>query len=348
MSRIESSSGGRDAGVVEGDVDRAVGLLGGREERVDLVLVGDVDVDVRRDAARHRSCPTSSCPRWSSMSPMTTLAPSSVKRCTVARPIPEQPPVMTATLPSSRPAMSAPSLVADEDVLLLGERVGRVRAELAPEARLLEATERRPVAHRRVRVDAEVAGLDTARATRSALPTSRVKIEPDRPYSVSLASRTASSSSSNGITATTGPNTSSRHTRSCGVAREHHRRRHPEARQVGHRAGEGDLGVVDVAGDRLLLLRRDQRAHLRVGIAAGSATRIPFTAVSSRPRKSSYTDALDEQPRTGATVLAGVVEDGVRRRWPPPSPGRRRRRRCWRSCRRARASPASPARHSRP
>ena len=41
-----------------------------------------------------------------------------------------------------------------------------------------------------------------------------MKIEPDRPYSVSLASATACSSSSNGITATTGPKTSSRHTAS--------------------------------------------------------------------------------------------------------------------------------------
>ena len=40
-----------DAGVVERDVDRAVGVLGGLEERVDLVLVGDVDMDVRRDVA---------------------------------------------------------------------------------------------------------------------------------------------------------------------------------------------------------------------------------------------------------------------------------------------------------
>ena len=37
-----------------------------------------------------------------------------------------------------------------------------------------------------------------------------MKIEPDSPYSVSLASAIASSSSSKGITATTGPNTSSR------------------------------------------------------------------------------------------------------------------------------------------
>ena len=40
--------GRADPGVVERDVDRAVGVLGGPEERVDLVLVRHVDVDVRR------------------------------------------------------------------------------------------------------------------------------------------------------------------------------------------------------------------------------------------------------------------------------------------------------------
>src|SRR6476646_1544104 len=54
----------------------------------------------------------------------------------------------------------------------------------------------------------------TPRDTRSARPTSLVQMEPDRPYSVSLAMRTASASSSNGTTATTGPNTSSVRTRS--------------------------------------------------------------------------------------------------------------------------------------
>src|SRR5689334_17983205 len=65
------------------------------------------------------------------MSPMTTFAPSSTNRRTVARPMPEPPPVMTET-------------------------------------RLLVAAERRPVADRRVRVDAEVAGLDGARDPQAA------------------------------------------------------------------------------------------------------------------------------------------------------------------------------------
>src|SRR5436190_20104057 len=133
------------------------------------------------------------------MSPMTTRAPSSTNRLTDARPMPEHPPVTTATLPSRRPAMVLPPdrggfetlagarssttvvpvveegapapvskprgslLVGDEHVLLLGERVRCVGAELAAEAGLLVAPERRPVAHRGVAVHAEVAGLDATR-----------------------------------------------------------------------------------------------------------------------------------------------------------------------------------------
>jgi hypothetical protein len=47
------------------------------------------------------------------------------------------------------------------------------------------------------------------RATRRARPRSRVQIDPDSPYSPSLAMRRASASSSNGTTATTGPKISS-------------------------------------------------------------------------------------------------------------------------------------------
>src|SRR2546430_2464986 len=56
--------------------------------------------------------------------------------------------------------------------------------------------------------------VSSARATRSARAPFSVQIEPESPYGVSLAMRTASSSSANGITAATGPNTSSLATRS--------------------------------------------------------------------------------------------------------------------------------------
>jgi hypothetical protein len=57
-----------------------------------------------------------------------------------------------------------------------------------------------------------------ARATRSARAPSRVQIEPESPYGVSFEMRIASASSSNGMTAATGPKTSSRATRSAFVA----------------------------------------------------------------------------------------------------------------------------------
>ena len=54
-------------------------------------------------------------------------------------------------------------------------------------------------------------------ATRSARPMSRDQTDPDSPYGESLARRTASASSSNGMTATTGPKISSRAMRIPGV-----------------------------------------------------------------------------------------------------------------------------------
>ena len=41
-----------------------------------------------------------------SMSPSTTFAPSAANLRAVAKPIPEHPPVITAVLPSNRPAIS--------------------------------------------------------------------------------------------------------------------------------------------------------------------------------------------------------------------------------------------------
>ena len=50
----------------------------------------------------------------------------------------------------------------------------------------------------------------SARAERSALPMSRLQTEPDSPYGVAFARRSASSSVSNGMIDTTGPKISSR------------------------------------------------------------------------------------------------------------------------------------------
>src|SRR5579862_4758769 len=60
--------------------------------------------------------------------------------------------------------------------------------------------------------------VSRARATRNARAPLVVQIDPESPYGVSLAMRTASASSVNGMIAATGPNTSSRATRSLLVA----------------------------------------------------------------------------------------------------------------------------------
>src|SRR5215218_7013916 len=146
-------------------------------------------------STRTNSPPTSSAaalPLTGSTSPTTTRAPSEANRRAVARPMPLAPPVTTATRSTSRRAIasatplplapadrSAPRSVAlaamltslsarspvrrDEDVLLVRERVQCVGPQLAAQARLLEAPERRRVPHRRVAVHRQVARLDPAR-----------------------------------------------------------------------------------------------------------------------------------------------------------------------------------------
>ncbi len=165
-----------DAGVVERDVDRAVGVLRGPEQRVDLVLVGDVDVHVRRAAELGRDLGAARVVEVADDDlgalldePPHRRQPDAGASAGDDRDLAVQPSCHLSSVigdPSSAVVRwsSCRDLVAgDEDVLLLGERVRRVRAELPAEAGLLEAAERRPVAHRRVRVDAEVAGLDPAR-----------------------------------------------------------------------------------------------------------------------------------------------------------------------------------------
>src|SRR4051794_10447987 len=113
------------------------------------------------------------------MSATTTRAPSSANRRAVARPMPEEPPVMTAVRSARRPGMAwLPvlwgSVVGVEDVLDLGEAVRCVGSQLTAQAGLLEPAEGRPVAHRRVRVDAQVAGLHGPRDPQRATEVARV------------------------------------------------------------------------------------------------------------------------------------------------------------------------------
>src|ERR1700749_5158287 len=68
---------------------------------------------------------------------------------------------MTATLPCSRSGMvEFPLARRDEDVLYLGEGVRGIRPQLTAQARGLESAERRPIPHRRMRIDRDVARLD--------------------------------------------------------------------------------------------------------------------------------------------------------------------------------------------
>src|SRR5205823_13522827 len=63
----------------------------------------------------------------------------------------------------------------------------------------------------------EIVPVSRARATRMARPELDVQTEPERPKMLSLAMRTASASSSNGMTATIGPKISSRATPAAGA-----------------------------------------------------------------------------------------------------------------------------------
>src|SRR3954454_19659839 len=114
------------------------------------------------------------------MSATTTRAPSSANPRAGARPMPEEPPVMTAVRSARRPGMAwlpvlgSGSVMGVEDVLDLGEAVRCVGAQLTAQAGLLEPAEGRPVAHRRVRVDAQVAGLHGSRDPQRAPEVARV------------------------------------------------------------------------------------------------------------------------------------------------------------------------------
>src|SRR4051794_33150203 len=92
-----------------------------------------------------------------------TFAPSDMKSLADWAPMPLAAPVITQTFPSSLPGIpilssARPGRVID--VLHLGVGVERVRPELAPDAGLLEAAERRCDAHRGVRVDRDHTGLE--------------------------------------------------------------------------------------------------------------------------------------------------------------------------------------------
>src|SRR5436305_3874746 len=133
----------------------------------------------------------------------------------------------------------------------------------------------------------------TPRATRRARPTSRVQIEPDRPYSVSLALATASASSSNGSTATTGPNTSSRHTRSAGERGSTtvggYQNPGPDGASPRNATSTGSpaSSTYERTVERCFA---EMSGPISASSAPGSFTTTARTAGSSSPRNRSYTE----------------------------------------------------------
>ena len=206
---------------------------------------------------------------------------------------------------------------ADEDVLDLGERVERVRAELAADAARLEPAERRRVAHRASGELTERLPASTPRATRMARPTSRVQIEPDSPYAVSFALATASASSSKAMTATTGPKTSSRQTRSCvplgrttvggTTSRLPRERSRGTPRRPGAPTG---LRLLDEAAHGIPLARRG-RGPIWVASSPGSPTTTSLRRALEALHERVEHAALHQDPGARAAVLTGVVEEAV-------------------------------------
>ena len=178
-SRSRSSSGGRDARVVERDVDRAVGLDGGVEQSC-----RPRPRRRRRPARTVRSSSSATVlPVVGSMSPMTIVAPSARIRLAVGQPDAAGAAGDDGDLARQslgQVHLSCLSFDRKEDVLGFREVQWRIRPELAAEPGLLESAERRVVAHRRVRVHRQVAGFDR-RATPASPATFSVQIEPDRP-----------------------------------------------------------------------------------------------------------------------------------------------------------------------
>ena len=228
--------------------------------------------------------------------------------------MPLPPPVTTAVRSCQRVQPSGQSSVLMKTFLTSVNESRASGSELAAEAGLLEPAERRRVAHRRVRVDRQVAGLD--RRGRPAAPGRR------RGSRSSRTGRTrcrwpaaiASASSSNGSTATTGPKTSSRQIRSCGAARQHDGRRVPEAGPVrapcrGRRRRPSSSTYADTLSRCPALIS----GPISASSSPGAATRTPGDGGLEQLEEPVVHAALDEDPAARAAVLAGVVEDAVRR-----------------------------------
>src|SRR3569833_4417283 len=304
VDRIESSSGGEMPAVLKAMSTEPYACWA--KEYIPRTSSSSVT------AARTNSPPTSSAtpfPVVSSTSATPTRAPSSARRRAVASPMPLAPPVMTATR-SCRRCIDPPNSgdVGDEDILGLGERTERVRAQLAAEARLLEATERRPVADRGVGVDRQVARLHRTRQPQRAshVPGPDRARQPVRgvvgdPHGVGLVlERQHAPHRAEDLLVPGAPGPGQ------------HGRRKPETRPRGTAPLEGDAGFGEPA-DLLPVRAADQRPDLGL-----RGVRIADAHTAHRGFQQFHEPVvrapLHEHAGAGAAVLPGVVEDRVRRR----------------------------------
>ncbi len=157
----------------------------------------------------------------------------------------------------------------------------------------------------------------TARATRSARAPSRVQIEPESPYGVSFASRTASSSSANGITAATGPKTSSRAIRSSFVASTSvHGYQKPAVSGTSPRkrlsvpstyeATRSRILVENSVYDRFLDYLVDATEKVKVGDPELDETEMgPLISATHRETVASYVEGVDSRFRGEVPATAG-------------------------------------------
>src|SRR5438067_12768048 len=199
-----------------------------------------------------------------------------------------------------------------EHVLELRVVLERVRAELASHSRLLEPAERRRDAHGRVRVDRDRPGLERPGDPERPRPVRR----PDRPReAVDGVVRDADRVGLVVEGDDRGDGAEDLLARGAVVVRDgaEDDRREPEAATLRSLAADRDRRlVVEVGGDLLALLGRDQRAHLRRLVERVADAKLPHRAFEQL-QEPLDSGALDEDARPGAAVLARVPEDGERR-----------------------------------
>src|SRR5918994_5587241 len=253
-----------------------------------------------------------SCPGSSARSAMQTLAPSSAKLRAVSRPMPPAPPVTTATFPCRRPGISV-LLRGQVDVLYFGVEVEGVRAELASDAGLLEATEGCGDPYGRVGVDGDHTRLHATGYAQGA----GAVLGPDRtreavlcvvglPYGVFFVLERYDGDDG----------TEDLFSGHLIVVRDRgeNDRRIPEPGAFRCLAPDRHGRVLgDVCGDLLAVVGGDQRSHLRLLV---EGVPDPKTLHHGLHEREELVEGafLDQDARAGAAVLPGITEHGDGRR----------------------------------